>query len=1218
MIESINVPLTTLEKSHGVVQTPTEGGKVAYRKINDGDSIWVTINGNHVLLTRGGKRFFADFEKMKQVIPGYQGNKHVRAMSHAGFTIDQLEDRQKQRKEEDEKKPPKEMSKEKKERTEKQKAIKKEIGTRGEERSKMESEVSKESGIGKRVDSEYEKIRGDMEKHIDSSDLSAEDKKTAKEEIEAKLKKKLQRSMISDVFSDDKEGKGSIEFKKPDFSGISGASGVRRAVADAVLHGYGTDDVKHEYGEVKGENKDKLKEKFGKVIEKTGEINKLNRQIHELFGESAKENIIIDNKKLKLSDAEISEAKKYYAEESRRPDHDNMYDMLRGQWDEQGNPRGQAQSNFGGKSEVTSVVEKFTMKSGKGLGMDIGNLVDDMGMEKALQLTAMNVYQHLGKEGFDKFVDDVEEDNVKKMGGIEKGVEDEMKRLKKDLTALGEGKNYKDHELIEQNLNQQRNTLWLNWGRLNGMGEFYTALQAIKQKDGKLGNMQIALGEGSEDEAKAELARILHRGYGPKPKETLQQSAKIVKTSSGKFYAEVPSDFILDRYTKNKELDSASLTKAREQKTKKYDSKNYDLMKEGGVFGDMEKKSGYRLGVHQMQNIEFFSDEGKGRSGICGATTGAGKTAIMFGTHARMKEKNPNHVSLVVAKQGNAHQILTDAEDLTNTSKDVIVLSEDGKTAMAQLKAMEGTDQMKGKMIVMSQKIAGYKPSTGSQPTEEELALAKVAKYASKVLNPDSVLIDEAQEMYNASGEMKGKFSSFDTSFRNKGDGTPTHKVIFTASPMKSDSADIVNMLSWAVGDKDPRFKKRNRNQQRGLYSMNTKYGGSSAVTGHIGVTDFDLGGENDFESKFKNLIESHTTNTFENIFPFKQKAIEHGIKMSDSQKKEYEGWSNLVDGKVEKEFSGMSRSAKIRILGSKFENAKPEDMTIKAIEKSGNRTAIERLHTGLAQMVQRTKYEFLDRKMGADNPKTKAFLENIKTAGTNKRHVVYVTGPDHEAQVRNELKRTGYDMDSVLSLLPNSVYARRDKTGKTKQKLLGKTSLEITKEYKIPKDSPYKGVPDTIMAKAIEQANPAMFSGGKVVDYDDKEIRLEIPNKTIAKATMADREKSGKGGIIFIDKNNASSHNMQWAHEYHSLGAYDDAPTIVQGEGRLSRMSRKKDVGDAYYHRYTYEDSIMDREHQASIEKARRVMGKINPMADFSSKNKISVEDWKKETGGK
>jgi len=1166
--------LQKAKRAFGIIQPPlTQQGKISFGQINDGESFWITIQGNHFIITKGGGRFFIDSQKMESA--GYKPHeKSIRAMAHTGYTLQELKGFQR-KKEEVEKRAPEEEAKIQERKAEKKKIVKEKRGIVREAEKRItesEKQLVKRAGMENKVDSEYDKLKEQVNGHVDKIEgLAPEQRIRAKEIYEKRIKEKIQDSLTGNLVQhaggkltneNVTMGLADLDPKK-----IKNDRDLVNRIDRAVYDPKRIDTVVADVN-VKGIDSGNLRKEQREVLKGVAQAEKLREELRVKNFKDFNKMLLVDSKKFGISPQDIPKLMELYEKSKNVAGVSSIYDLLADEWDKKnGTAKGKLLADRGASQQITGMVSKYA-----DIDMDIGKMIRDMGTEKAIQLVSADLKNKLSPKKYNELIENIINHNVQEMDAIERRVMNDTARLKKQMSKYEDElqkRDGKSNDLLDRNrainLDNQRKLLWIGQGQLNAMGEFYTALKKVKENP--IERIRVNL-----NVTDLELAKQQYRNIVP----SKDRKNTRISQQGNKFFVDMKVGSLSDYYTKSKEKDTAYIKELKDIKYKKYNSETWDMS--NTVFGNLKKNLGFRPMNHQVQNIEFFNKVGG--SGICSVTTGGGKTLISMGVHAKMvedaKKEGRKHTTIMAVPKDQVFKM--EKEATTQSNLKVMAIPPDATQALEMINNLK-PGEADNHIVYASHDVLAYEFPDGT----------KLGDKLKEKINPDALHLDEPQVLMGRTGDLSAKGQAIQARFRKGTGGSEIQKLMFTATPMKQNPAEIINMLSFTHGDKEPQFNQWQKRQTKERFGGKVSYG-----TGHehsmidTSILDSSKGIANTFQEHFKDMLEKYTTNTHENFLPFDYSAKQNNVRIPDKFRKAHDD----ITGKSNQSrwFADKSESAKEKIEGTS------RDMVLRDKRKSDAHASY---------LLDQTQ-DFLRHSMGADNPLTKKFVTNVMN-NKKERHLVFVDSAEHEKHVRDHLKNAGYNMDQV-----NSMAEKNKKiTGPSiKSNWAGKSVSELVQKY-YAKESNFKHMNVKDIESEIVKHNSTIIKNGIIqhkTKIDEatgkpKSIGLVLPNRQISQTAYehrADKTKKtdGKPGILFVSKDNLQGLNLQMSHQSHALGSFKGADGLLQWEGRIIRPGKNPPWGEPTLNHYGYEDSSPDIAHRESIREDRRKMNFVNPMA--------------------
>jgi len=946
-----------LLKSGNFIPTPTDSktGKVDYKNIPQGMSCWITINGNHVPITRHGDKFSVDFKGAEN--SGYKTSGLNKQLSHLEFDLNSVENKQKKKPQEEKReKELKELSSKqywKKVEKNKYKFLvkvkKKELNKKEkEELKKLKSNIELDNNI----DNKVEDITKDLK-------LKNSLKEIYKKVIEKQLKNK-EEQMILNKLSGNKDAIVP-EIILPEIKNKKDENEFRKELYEKINQ---KDGQKLEINEPKKTDKKNIKEQYENYKRALAEKNKFKK---ELLAKKVEEVLKIGADSFDIKEIDLIEAEKDIQRSSSNTATESIYTIMGEFWTEN---LGQEINMIADRTRVmhlNGILGQFA-----GFTIDTKKLVDAIGSKKSINLIVSYLKNKFTDEEYNKVIDKIENYFEETQSDIEENALNRLKTLREDLSSKGSDKTTYTQQLAKyrvENLINQRNTIGTAYGMLNSTSEILNIMKKTKE----VKPIEIELNK-NKDLAELQLKGLL--------KYEDRQKLKI-KSSKNKNTIKLDSE-LLEKYISKNEIDK---NKIEELNKIKFNSESTENFKPRFKTLDGKSKNIFKAGIkprtNQRNDSEFIM--ASGGSGIISRGTGGGKTLTLAVIQGKQLMKNPNHTMVIAFPKSGTKQQFEEYTNLTNLPT-VMVPEGLHKTPNKLKKFLR---ESKGKLVVIS---------------HDEMAKAP-HQYGSIA---DTFAGDEFHKIIlNDKGDVKNKAKEILAGIKN------SNKILTTATLFKDNPGDIYNSLKIVKPDVIPdKINFKSMFGDRITYDVEGK-----KVEGHHSITDMNFHKNDLIKKTYGDVLDKFVTYDTEIKAGTKRERTESKVKISPEMSKDIEkflgdlnkgtsgnksmkGYNkfvyNIPKGRQEELGINISNNALKDKKASIWKNPKVMKEVAERSEKYINKVTNEK-------MKYANTWELPS---GKPNSKTEELVKNVSKY--KDKQVVYVDDKKHFEHLKKHLLKNG------------------------------------------------------------------------------------------------------------------------------------------------------------------------------------------------------------------
>jgi len=892
----------------------TAEGRIDFHSIPIGATVWVTIEGRHIPITRySSEKFAVDFQAARNAGYNIQFDK---TKSHLTFKVNAKKDKL-------------EKPKEEKQLTERQLEkvrIKEEIKTKKKETRKeidksikdSRRAVLKEVTNKEKENKELESIATKLKTNLDKNDKLSEEQK-----------EQTIQTVLSEVLRRKKQSKIKDCNKLANYKEVQTDKKDELYVNIPNEYHYGLElvnDVKNELNNEEGikitfnsgldkqalENKSEIRKKTKQYIDNLAKKESFEKEYKKVNKEKYENLMNIKIEGLEVSKEDVEEIGKRFDKISYKNNSESLYTVLSKLSDGDSLANINLLINKAGTRQVNALTNKFL-----DINMDFKRLIEGIGLEKSMNLLAMHLRNTLDKNKYEKFIDNIESYFESEVEHIENNALDKIKGLKKEAqnlrTKITQVKvfNKEAERSLVDNLIEQRNILGSSLGLLKSTSELLNSLKKIKnEKD--ISHVDIELSK-DPDKAKIEYKNMIFSTDRNNAKLELHPFKNRVVLSSN----------LLSNYIKINKID-----KERKDKLNKIKNNSTGVLidKQGNEYTNYKIhgfKSEFKFKPHQRNDVQFLNSNGG--KGIISRGVGTGKTMIAVGFHATQLVKDPKYSTVMVIPDKNVKQQVDEIKKYTNLK--VTEIPEDMDRNQKR-KLLQNTSA-NGNIFVISH--------TDLVNNTDILSKKKI----------DNLTIDEPHEIFfDKNGDIKTKGREIISGLKTK------HKIALTATPIQENPSDVYNLINWV--DPDGVGKRGNFKLQFGdkeKYDIN-----GMLKTENYSFIDMNLGQQNLMKEYYRDIIDNYVTN---------DQLTKRGYKIN----KKLEKTKMLPEMNVylKKKISNAESEMKkfIKNTPQYFKESYPGSW-----EERRKQTFINNLVA--EQIKESNKYD------GIKNPKTKQLVKNI------------------------------------------------------------------------------------------------------------------------------------------------------------------------------------------------------------------------------------------------
>ena len=1180
------------------VPTPRNAttGKVDFASVPQGMSIWITIHGKHIPITRLGDNFQVDMQASKG--SGYIPTASEKKLAHLSFSLADVEERQQAKTEKT------------KQTTPEQRQRKQAVGKIKRKHSQIKNKALKD----------LMNFVGDDNDKQEMSDLKAQIKEKIKD---FGLDKKAEDIYVNQVLKV-VEGKLKADRFNEAKKIVDGEDASGQIISEMnLIRPSTTTDEYQMIGEIRagfdedGDNKisfdtsikaDKKKalqkdsteltDKMQAYEDATAELGALKRELPRAGKERLKQILKIGKTAIRVSPKDIEMAKNNMERNLNLTTTESMYTMLSDYWD------GETASQLNHIKERASIMQLEGMMN-KYLDMDIelSKGMQSLPASQVVRLVAGYLKSEYTPEEYGKVRDGIEKWFMDNMEDIENSAINRVKTLREQMDKMKTSEtsyDLKTEKLLAENLIEQRNVLSGAWGVLNSTSEFLNVLDNMPEV---VDEIEIELNGKDGEKQYNDFALAVHK----------QKSGKLVvfKPALGlgkpKMLIRNPAE-TMKSYFKKRQIDKKHIEELNKLKYNEEDTKGWNI--KANINGKYQNFFKDRIVKPDGNSFDFKARKGQrndaefilanGGNGIIARAVASGKTMTIASVHGMQLQKDPQHCTFMCVPLDNVEQQREEYEAFTNAN--VIQVPEFSSHASARAWATANSKKLEGGLVVISHD--------------------NMKKYP-KILGHhcDTFAGDEFHKVIlNKRGDMKGAGKDIRTGIRH------ANKIMVTATPYSDNPADMFNALDMVV-------------PKRSLYRKDVGKARREQILGYI--AQHDKKGLEINEDKFRKFLTGigidegakrnptadAMVNSYVHKIPEKQFMSKKDFRMNfgDREKLSVDGHREISnfsvadislgkDNLVQNHFKELTDqfvtsdkevTREDKDMGLSYKASVTNDMISVSPELSAEvGKYIESRTTGKAEKGKSEREYF-----------THVAPSKLKEIfGIKKENGKEVPARTPTAKERSEFPMTSKQMEDYKKNNPDGIWNNKklktaisnnrdnyiDKITKEKQKLMD--SWDGVKNPKTAKMSGRViGNPQTkhlvfVNDKAHEnhirdvlkkQGYPVdkMFSRIIPKNIKDKNTGKRVDSKPRKAEIKSEWEKVGGdyGGILFVNEGDAEGTNFQSADMSHNLNSVELASGSrkEQLEGRIMRLPRTGKKAEVFhYHFDTVEDRYAITQH--------------------------------------
>lgn len=402
---------------------------------------------------------------------------------------------------------------------------------------------------------------------------------------------------------------------------------------------------------------------------------------------------------------------------------------------------------------------------------DVKRIVKGLSIEAAMAVIAFRLRRSLPAKEYDDLIENIRKRNETNQEEKEKQAVEKHKRLKKQFAEIerqetgGELLSETTKELLKaKNLLLQRQVIGEALGSLQASGGLLYQLETVRESR----DNAVIISVGDSKDAATERIKMLN----------LKDGSYELRYTPSVGYEIVTSAKALNRYVSEQAIQSKQTEKLNRIKTDTSDTDGYEVpfLKKSFKNKFTGEEMPVKLRVSQRNDIEWLLEAG---GGVIGRTVGAGKTLTALGVNAKMLDRDPGHLGVIIIPKGRVNQWAEEAARFTDLP--ILVIPENVNKEKRE--AYYAQARKGGKIILVSHRDASF--------DVDHL----------EALSPNSVTIDEPQELFS------GRSARMSAAFKRIKKIKSNMNIALTATPAREDVGQIYDMVNWAVPNKPLGFK---------------------------------------------------------------------------------------------------------------------------------------------------------------------------------------------------------------------------------------------------------------------------------------------------------------------------------------------------------------------------------------------------------------------------